>query len=155
MFPSRGIGVQMSARATGANLSAATPRQGNEVRRTVTLLVIALGALASASCSKERSVTPNPMPAPAPDRMQQLQQQVNLQEIESANAVANYVPATNARIDDLNLSAVGALRQLPGTDQVEVAVSAQNPIGRIVKLRDWHFVPKDLYAIDMKHAAAN
>lgn len=31
-------------------------------------------------------------------------------------------------------------------------MTSKNPVGRIVHLQDWHFVPKDLYAIDMKNA---
>lgn len=75
------------------------------------------------------------------------------QEAQSAQAVANYLPETKARIDDLTLSAVDLLRQLPCVVQVEVGVQAHKPTHRIVHLRDWHFVPRDLYAIDMKSAA--
>jgi hypothetical protein len=45
---------------------------------------------------------------------------------------------------------VDLLRQLPGVVQVEVGVTAKKPTSRIVHLRDWHYVPKDLYALDMK-----
>jgi hypothetical protein len=37
------------------------------------------------------------------------------------------------------------LRQLPGVVQIEVAVRADEPAHRIVHLRDYHYVPKDLY----------
>jgi hypothetical protein len=50
-------------------------------------------------------------------------------------------PGTEPRTADL-------LRQLPGVVQVEVAVRAEQPTHRIVHLRDWHFVPRDLYALD-------
>jgi hypothetical protein len=40
------------------------------------------------------------------------------------------------------------LRQLPGVVRVEVLVHADQPTHRIVHLRDWHFVPRDLYALD-------
>ncbi|MBY0514855.1 MAG: hypothetical protein K2P78_13190 [Gemmataceae bacterium] len=36
--------------------------------------------------------------------------------------------------------------------RAEVGVRAEQPTCRIVHLRDWHFVPKDLYALDMKTA---
>jgi len=37
--------------------------------------------------------------------------------------------------------------------RVEVGVVAEKPRCRIVHLQDWHFVPKDLYAIDMKNVS--
>jgi hypothetical protein len=40
------------------------------------------------------------------------------------------------------------LRQLPGVVSVEVMVYADQPAHRIVHLRDWHFVPRDLFALD-------
>jgi hypothetical protein len=74
------------------------------------------------------------------------------QEERSAQAVAAYQPKTTARIDDLSTSVPDLLRQLPGMVQVEIAVRADKPTHRIIQLRDWHFVPKDLYAIDMRNA---
>jgi hypothetical protein len=35
-----------------------------------------------------------------------------------------------------------------GCPQVEVAVHPEQPTHRIVHLRDWHFVPRDLYALN-------
>ena len=86
------------------------------------------------------------------DRIPKLTKAVAEQEEESAQAVANYQPKTEARIDALDISVVDLLRQVPGVVQVEVGVRAEKPTCRIVHLRDWHFVPKDLYAIDLKDA---
>ncbi len=86
------------------------------------------------------------------DRRPKLKQLVAEQEIESAKAVANYLPKHKTRIDDLDAQVVDLLRQLPGVVHVEVAVAAAKPTCRIVHLRDWHYVPKDLYALDMKQA---
>ena len=86
------------------------------------------------------------------ERIPALNKLVAEQEEESAQAVANYRPSNKARIDDLDVSVVDLLRQLPGVVQVEVSVAAEKPTHRIVHLRDWHFVSKDLYAIDMKAA---
>jgi len=74
------------------------------------------------------------------------------EEEESAQAVANYRPKSKSRIGDLTVSVEGILRQLPGVVRVEVVVQAEKPTCRIIHLRDWHFVPKDLYAIDMNNA---
>jgi len=45
------------------------------------------------------------------------------------------------------------LRQLPGVVRVEIGVQAEKPTHRIVRLRDWHFVPRDLYAVDLRDSA--
>jgi hypothetical protein len=86
------------------------------------------------------------------DRRPKLKRLVAEQEIESAQAVAGYLPKNKTRIDDLDSPLADLLRQLPGVVHVEVAVAAAKPTCRIVHLRDYHFVPKDLYALDMKQA---
>jgi Tfp pilus assembly protein PilO len=93
-----------------------------------------------------------PLPAQIEDRRPKLKQLVAEQEIESAKAVAGYLPANKTWIDDLDSPVVELLRQLPGVVRVEVAIAATKPTRRIVHLRDYHFVPKDLYALDMKQA---
>jgi hypothetical protein len=87
------------------------------------------------------------------DRILSLKKAVANQKEVSAQSVAAYQPKSAARIDDLHISAADLLRQLPGVVQVEVSVTAEKPTRRIVHLRDLHFVPKDLYAIDLKNAA--
>lgn len=91
-------------------------------------------------------------PTSTEDRRPKLKELVARQEKESAQAVAAYLPKNKTRVDDLNSQVADLLRQLPGVDEVEVAVAAEKPTCRIVHLRDWHHVPKDLYAIDMKQA---
>src|SRR5262249_41205661 len=46
----------------------------------------------------------------------------------------------------------GILRQLPGVADVAVAVRADAPARRIVHLRDWHLVPRDQYAAELRAA---
>lgn len=46
-----------------------------------------------------------------------------------------------------------ALRQLPGVSEVEVLVAVARPTRRIIHVRDWHYVPRDLYALDLRQAA--
>lgn len=92
-------------------------------------------------------------PANGENRIPLLQKLVEEQAQQSAQAIAAYQPKLPARIDDLSVSAIELLRQLPGVAQVDVAVQAQNPAHRIVHLRDWHFVPRQLYTIDLKNAA--
>jgi hypothetical protein len=54
---------------------------------------------------------------------------------------------------DLRTPAVEVLRQLPGVAEVEVLVPAAQPTHRIIHLRDYHFVPRDLFALDVRQAA--
>jgi hypothetical protein len=84
------------------------------------------------------------------DRISQLTKLVADQEVESAQAVASYMPKTVGRIDDLDSKVVELLRQLPGVAGVEVGVQADKPTCRIVHLRDWHFVPRELFAIELQ-----
>jgi len=79
-------------------------------------------------------------------------------EVERARAgslaVADaYAPAVAGRIDDLSAAAVEMLRQLPSAVGVEVHVVAPKPARRIIHLRDWHFVPPELYALDLRQTA--
>jgi hypothetical protein len=62
------------------------------------------------------------------------------------------LPLIQARIDDLGTSPVDLLRHLPGVVQVEVGVPSEKPTCRVVHLRDWHFVPRNLFAIDIENA---
>jgi hypothetical protein len=86
------------------------------------------------------------------DRIPKLAKLVADLEEESSQAVNNYQPKTQARIDNLGISVDDLLRQLPGVAQVEVGVREEKPTCRIIHLRDWHFVPKELYALDLKNA---
>lgn len=124
------------------------------MRRAVPILVIAFGAVALAFWPHVNPDSPTSPPAPttSEDRILKLKKQIGEQEVDSAQAVANYVPIGKTRIDDLGSPVVDLLRQLPSVVQVNVGVAAKNPSKRIIHLRDWHHVPKDLYALDMKEA---
>jgi hypothetical protein len=120
------------------------------MRRAVPILVIVFVAVALLFWLKGNTGSPPVANVPIKDRIPKLKKQVADQEAESELAVINYVPKVNFRIDDLGSPAVDLLRNLPGVVQVEAGVTSRKPNSRIVHLRDWHFVPKDLYAIDMK-----
>src|SRR3954447_22816834 len=55
--------------------------------------------------------------------------------------------------DDPAAPAAAILRQLPGAARVEILVSPAQPARRIVHLADWHFVPQDLFALDLRGAS--
>lgn len=61
--------------------------------------------------------------------------------------VPSHTSSTPVRIDDLNHSIEGLLRGLPGVAEVEVH-RVNKPTHRIIHLRDWHYISKDLFAID-------
>ena len=72
-------------------------------------------------------------------------------------AVTSVPPPTSStplRIDDLNHSVEGLLRGMPGVADVEVH-QVNKPTHRIIHLRDWHFISKDLFAIDHHVEALN
>ncbi len=98
-----------------------------------------------------QNTTPSHLPK-TEDRRPKLKELVARQEKESAQAVAAYHPTHKTQVDDLDSQVADLLRQLPGVVEVEVAVEAEKPTCRIIHLRDWHHVPKDIYALDMRQA---
>lgn len=96
-----------------------------------------------------RSTTPSTVSTSSEDRISVLKRRIAEQEVESAQSVADYAPTNKSRIDDLGSPVVEMLQRLPGVDQVEVGVRAEQPTHRIVHLRDWHFISRDLFAVEM------
>ena len=121
------------------------------MRRVFSLLLVALCGIAFAVWMKANSSNTTLLHAPSTieERIQRLQRQIAEQELESAHAVANYIPTIKTQIDDLESPVVELLQNLPGVVHVEVLVKSDKPTHRIIHLRDWHFVSKDAYAIDM------
>ena len=129
------------------------------MRRAVPTLVVLFGIVALAvwlnSNPGTRMSPPDPVktaPIIKEERIPRLKKQIAEQEIESAQAVAKYIPSSKARIDDLDSPVIDLLRRLPGVVQVDLGVAAKKPASRIVHLRDYHSVSKELYALDMKQA---
>ena len=97
-------------------------------------IVVSLVALA-AYIFVNRQAARQP-PAKSENRVPMLKELVDAQELESAWAVSNYHPKTPSRVDDLDISVVDLLGQLPGVVRVECRVPAKNPTHRIIHLRD-------------------
>lgn len=57
------------------------------------------------------------------------------------------------RLDDLTAPAANILRAIPGVTDVEAKTAKGTPTHRIVHLLDWHYVPKDDYAADLRAIA--
>ena len=120
------------------------------MQKAAAILVVVIGAVALALFLKGNSRTSTPTPSNIENRIPKLKQRLAELEKEIEQAVASYSPKSKARIDDLAASADEILRGLPGVVQVEFLVKADKPTRRVIHLRDWHYVAKDLYAIDMK-----
>jgi hypothetical protein len=116
----------------------------------VGILVLVLGAVALAFFLKGNYRTATPTPAAIENRIPTLKKRLAERKKEIEQVFAAYSPKANSQIDDLSAPADSILRGLPGVVQVEVLEKSDKPTGRIIHLRDWHYVPKDLYALDMK-----
>jgi hypothetical protein len=81
-------------------------------------------------------------------RIARLRAEVEEQRGAAERVVANYQPTSRGRIDDLQAPVEPLLRQLPGVVHVDTPVAVERPSARIIHLRDWHYVPRDLYAAE-------
>ena len=117
------------------------------------VLLVLVGCAALAAVFWFRTGTsPEPPQEEIRTSIPELKRQVEEEQERATKAVADYNPKTPGRIDDLAIPATELLQQLPGVAEVEAPPPAKKPTHRLVHLRDWHFVPKDLFAIDMKAA---
>jgi hypothetical protein len=62
-------------------------------------------------------------------------------------------PEQAADLCDLSADAVPTLRQLPNVEEVTRHGSSGQPTHRIIHIADWHFVPKDAFAADLRSAS--
>jgi hypothetical protein len=70
--------------------------------------------------------------------------------VAAAEAVEKYQPQDKGRVDDLGRPAADLLRQLPGVVNVEVVPADGKPARRLIHLRDFHFVPRALFALELR-----
>src|SRR4051812_21142203 len=75
-------------------------------------------------------------------KLDELRRELAQKERDSSFAVWRFVPKIVGRIDDLNLPADEILRSLPGVVDVKIHRTTDKPEGRLIHIRDWHFVPK-------------
>jgi hypothetical protein len=85
--------------------------------------------------------------------VQRLAEQVEQERRASVESVGGYAPKVQGQIDELAAPAADILRQLPGVAEVEVLVETPQASHRIIQLRDWHYVPPDLFALDVRQVA--
>jgi hypothetical protein len=87
-------------------------------------------------------------------RVNDLRGRVEKQRAASPEAAEKYQPATVGRVDDLGRPAADILRQLPGVVSVEVVPASGKPARRLIHLRDWHYVPRNLFALELRGQGA-
>lgn len=81
-------------------------------------------------------------------RIKVLEEEVLRAREASPEAVKGYSPQIEGSIQDLGTQASTILRQLPGVSDVEVVPASSPPTHRVIHLRDWHYVPRDLFDLD-------
>jgi hypothetical protein len=86
-------------------------------------------------------------------RVQALEQEVAEARDTNLRATDTYAPVVQGQITDVTSPAVEILRQLPGVVDVSALVTCDKPTHRIIHLRDWHHVPRDLFALDLNDRA--
>jgi hypothetical protein len=82
-------------------------------------------------------------------RVADLRGRIEKESAASAEAVEKYQPQDKGRVDDLGRPAADLLRQLPGVASVEVVPAEGKPARRLIHLRDFHYVPRDLFALEL------
>lgn len=86
----------------------------------------------------------------AEDHRSTLKKQIAEQTVESDRSVAEYVPTRQDGIDDVNAPVHVLLQQLPGVAEVERRLPVEAPTNRIIHLRNWHWIPKEHFVIDVR-----
>jgi hypothetical protein len=97
---------------------------------------------------------PQAKPGPTTeDRIRALEEQVERERQAAVEAAAAYLPTVAWRTGDPAVPA-DLLRQLPGVANVEVLVfDPRTKPGRLlVHVRDWHYVPRQSFALDVGQA---
>jgi hypothetical protein len=73
-----------------------------------------------------------------------------LLSVASLIAATAQEPPIRASLDDLRSNAVYLLNESDGVAKVERLVAVDRPKHRIIHIRDWHWVPYDLYVADRR-----
>jgi hypothetical protein len=87
-------------------------------------------------------------------RIGDLRGRIEKERTASAEAVEKYRHQDNSKVDDLGRPVEDILRQLPGVVSVEVVPAEGKPARRLIHLRDFHYVPRDLFALELRGQGA-
>lgn len=122
--------------------------------KSVSVVLAAFGLLTAGIVSWKYRPKPQPQEiSVAEGRLAELRTLVEQDRLAADDGLRRYAPRSKAHVDDLAADLCDILRQVPGVAGVESLVRPDKPTHRIVHLRDWRFVPKDLYAADLRAAA--
>jgi hypothetical protein len=87
-------------------------------------------------------------------RVADLRGRIEKERAAAAEAVEKYQPQDKGKVDDLGRPAADILRQLPGVVSVEVVPADGKPARRLIHLRDFHYVTRDLFALELRGQGA-
>jgi hypothetical protein len=87
-------------------------------------------------------------------RVNDLRGRVEKEHAAAAEAVEKYQPQDKGKVDDLRRPVADLLRRLPGVVGVEVVPAEGKPARRLIHLRDFHHVPRDLFALELRGQGA-
>ena len=85
-------------------------------------------------------------PRSTQDRIQELKRLI----LKQPKAGQSYLPAVEGNLEAADAPVLDILKQLPGVIAVEMPIQVERPKHRIVHLKDWHYLPKDLFAADIR-----
>jgi hypothetical protein len=103
-------------------------------------LAVAAGVWYWSSCRKSESAL-----ASLRLRITDLRGRVAKERAAATEAVEKYRPATTGKVDDLGRPAADIVRRLPGVVSVEVVPAGGKQARRLIHLRDFQDVPRDLF----------
>lgn len=70
--------------------------------------------------------------------------------VDAPETSRSSVALSGHSFSDLTAPAAAILQNLPGVEAVEVAAEVKRPTHRIIHIADWHFVPEDAFAADIR-----
>jgi hypothetical protein len=82
-------------------------------------------------------------------RVAELRGRIEKERVAAAEAVEKDQPQDTGRVDDLGRPVADLLRQLPGVVSVEVVPTGAKPARCLIHLRNFHYVPRDLSALEL------
>jgi hypothetical protein len=107
----------------------------------------------SAASADDPPDSPPPVPSDFAKKTQariaKLKDRIGQEKAAAEDAVKRYAHSTPGRIDELTTPAADLLRGLPFVARVDVALRCRRPTCRVIQLRDYHFVPRDLFNMEV------
>ncbi len=94
---------------------------------------------------------PSPQPSPASGRGSRLKTpSKHVVPRQSQDPASHYRPKSTTSVDAIETPVAGLLRGLPGVVDVNVSPAKRKLDHRIIHLKDWHFLPRNLFVADLR-----